>query len=119
MADESPLRDYTCELCISNKRRYLEKILGIQDPYLIPAHELVKNVFPPVTNTDIFNYLVLGTSFCTSQRFKAHKSLDAYKYFICGFVNYLGSKRFDKKFAAVAKVSSQLSQMHGLHSLHL
>ena len=116
MADELPLSDYACELSISNKRRYLKKISGIQDRYLIPAHELVKNVLPP---TDIFNYLVLGTSFCTSQRFKAHKSLDAYKYFICGFVNYLGSKRFDKKFAAVAKVSSQLSQMHGLHSLHL
>jgi len=116
VADESPLSDYACELSISNKRKYLEKILGIQDPYLIPAHELMKNVFPPVTNTDIFNYLVLGTSFCTSQQFNAHKSLDAYKYFICRFVNYFGSKRFDKKFAAVAKVSSHLSLMHGLHS---
>ena len=96
MASDLRLSDYASELSISNKRRYLEKISGIQDPYSIPASELMKNVFPPVTNTDIFNYLVLGHSFCTSQRFKAHKSLDAYKYCLCGFVNYLGSKQFDE-----------------------
>ena len=73
-------------------------------PYLIPASELRNGDFPPVTNTDIFNYLVLGHSFCTSQRFKSHKSLDAFKYFLCGFVKYLGSKRFDGKYAAIAKV---------------
>ena len=111
-ADELPLSDYTREFSISNKRRYLEKLSGIQDPYLIPPSELMKGVFPPVTNTDIFNYLVLGHSFCTSQRFKAHKSLDAYKYFLCGFVNYLGSKRFDKKFAAVAKVNFSYTCNH-------
>jgi len=71
------------------KRRYLEKIAGIQDPYSIAAAELSKDIFPPVTNTDIFNYLVLTTSFWTSQEFKNHKSLDAFKYFLCGFVNYV------------------------------
>ena len=73
MAGDLPLSDYASELSISNKRRCLEKIFGIQDPYLIPASELLKNVFPPVTNTDIFNYLVLGHSFCTLQRFKPIK----------------------------------------------
>jgi len=96
------------ENCQSVIRRYLEKITGIEDPYLITASELRKDDFPPVTNTDIFNYLVLGHSFCTAQQFKAHKSLDAFKYFICGFVNYLGSKRFDGKYAAVAKVHQNL-----------
>jgi len=81
---------------------------GTQDQYLIPVLELMKSVIPPVMNTGIFNYLVLGHSFCTSQQFKAHKSLDAYRYFICGLENYLGLKRFDKKFVAVAKVNSQL-----------
>ena len=56
-ADELPLSDYARELSISNKRRYLEKLSGIQDPYLIPPSDLMKGVFPPaVTNTDIFNY---------------------------------------------------------------
>jgi len=105
MAEGVSLSNYASELSISNKRRYLEKISGIQDPYSIAAAELNKDIIPPVTNTDIFNYLVLGKSFCTSERFKAHKSLDVYKYFICGFVNYLGSKKFDKKFAVLAKAS--------------
>ena len=43
MAGDLPLSDYASELSISNKRRYLEKIFGIQDPYLIPASELMKN----------------------------------------------------------------------------
>ena len=50
-ADELPLSDYARELSISNKRRYLEELSGIQDPYLIPLSELMKGVFPPVTNT--------------------------------------------------------------------
>ena len=51
-ADELPLSDYARELSISNKKRYLEKLSGIQDPYLIPPSELMKGVFPPaVTNT--------------------------------------------------------------------
>ena len=61
-AVELPLSEYVRELSVSNKRRYLEKISsGIhQDPYLIPASELRNGDFPPVTNTDIFNYLVLA-----------------------------------------------------------
>ena len=32
------------------------------------------------------------------------KSLEAYRYFECGFVNYLVSKKFGNKYTAVAKV---------------
>ena len=104
MADGISLSDYARELSVSNKWRYLEKISEIQDLYSIAAAELSKDIFPPVTNTDIFNYFILGTNFCTLQRFKAHKNLDAFKYFLCGFVNYFGSKKVDKKYAVLAKV---------------
>jgi len=60
------LSDYIRELSVSDKRRYPIKTSGIQDLYLIPTSKLRKSDFPPVTNTDIFNYLVLGHSFCTS-----------------------------------------------------
>ena len=36
--------------------------------------------------------------------FKAFKSFDAYKYFMCGFVNCLGSKKIGSKIVTVAKV---------------
>jgi len=64
MAVELPLSDYAHEL---TKRGYLEKILGIKKQYLIPVSELMKSENPPVTNNDIFNCLVLGHKFCTSQ----------------------------------------------------
>ena len=90
VSEDTFLSEYARSLAVSNKRRYLEKIqfqAGIQDSYCIPVHELSKSCIPPVQCVDIFNYLVLGKSFCTSQRFKAFKSLEAYKYFECGFVD--------------------------------
>ena len=59
-----------------------------------------RDVLPPVQlayGTDDFNYLVLGTSFCSTERFKAFKSMDAYKYFECGFVLSVVAKKIDKK----------------------
>ena len=73
------LSEYACELVINDKRRYLATTEV--DPYCIPFAELNKDNLPPVQCTDIFNYLVLDKSFCTSQRFKAFKSMKAYKYF--------------------------------------
>jgi len=68
------------KLIVSDKRRYLEKMADVEsDPYCIPTAELSKEVIPSVQSTDIFTYLALNTSFCTSQMFKAFKSLDAYK----------------------------------------
>ena len=101
---EASLSEYARGLAVSDKRRYMEKISGIKDPYCIVTSELSKGILPPVQCTDIFNYLVIGKSFCTSQRFKAFKSLEAYRYFECGFVQYLGSKKFDSKYAIIAKV---------------
>ena len=58
-------------LKLSDKRRYLTKIADVGDPYCTPSAQLSKEVIPSVTNTDIFNYLALTTSFCTSEMFKA------------------------------------------------
>ena len=111
--DEVRLSEKVSHLVVSDRRRYLEKISAIgKDPYCIPSSELSKDVVPPVQCTDIFNYLVLGKSFCTTENFKAFKSLEAYKYFECGFVEYLGGKVFNEKFVTIAKVSRlQLSCM--------
>ena len=103
------LSKYARGLTISNRRRYLEKISDIGDPYLLPSAELSREVTPPVHCTDIFNYLVLSRSFCTTERFKAFKSLEAYKYFESGFVDLLGSKKTKcNKFVTVGKVSQAM-----------
>ena len=69
------LGDYEHRLIISDKRRYLEKTFAIEvDPYCILFAELNKDNLPPVPCIDVFNYLVLDKSFCTSQKLKAFKS---------------------------------------------
>ena len=83
--DKVGLSDKVNHLAVSDKRRYLEKIsvIGKADPYCIPSSELSKDVVPPVQCTNIFNYLVLGKSFRTMEKFKAFKSLEA-GVWICG-----------------------------------
>ena len=66
--------DYVKKLSIANKRSYLEKTKDIGDPY---AYTLDQEDLTPVMSFDIFNNLVFTASFCTSERFKAYKSLDA------------------------------------------
>ena len=68
------LSKYARSLTVSNRKRYLEKISDIRDPYLLPSAELSREVMPSVQCIDIFNYLVLLRSFCTTERFKAFKS---------------------------------------------
>ena len=69
------------------KIRYLEKIsmIGDVDPFVGPPGECV-NVIPPVEASDLVSYLVLQTSFVTAKQFKAHKSMEAYNQFVCGWV---------------------------------
>ncbi len=41
---------------------------------------------PPVEACDLVSYLVLQTSFITAKQFKAHKSLESYNQFVCGWI---------------------------------
>ena len=56
-------------------------------------------------STDIFNYLVLSTSFYTSERFKAYESMDAYKYFLSGFVSSVTARKIEQKYVVFGQVS--------------
>lgn len=82
------------------RQRYDEKIKEIDDidPYSVPSsiwerHAEVK--WPQVTDVDIYDYLVTRTSSYTYQQMKAYKSLEAYNYFISGFVLDMGLMRLD------------------------
>lgn len=97
----SSKKDHSSNLSVSDKRRYIEKTNDIGDPYLYEASTLSEDSLPPVMSTDIFNYLVLATSFCTPDRFK---SLDAYKYFASGFVNSVAGRLLEDNFVVVGKV---------------
>ena len=84
------LSKYAGELTISDKRRYLKKIEDIVDPYFYESCEY--RLIYSVRSTDIHNYFVLSTSFCTGERFKAYKSMDSYTYFASGFVSKVGEE---------------------------
>lgn len=92
MAKLSP---YAEKLCDAAKKRYLEKLelTDSVDPFLLSNPASLKSLtnvipqsLPPVEASDLVSYLVLQTSFLTPKQFKAHKSLEAYNQFVCGWV---------------------------------
>ena len=93
---ENTLSEYTKTLDPKTKRRYVDKISlcdGI-DPYMMKSKEFSQdfNDLPAIEFPDISNYLVIHTSFYTGKQMKAFKSLEAYNYFVCGWVHDVGIK---------------------------
>ena len=91
---ESP---YCMELEPVSRHRYKELIdryVG-RDPYLMKMSEFSVDLkdLPTVEAVDITNYLVLQTSHYTKQQMKAYKSMEAYNFFVSGWVHNLGTKR--------------------------
>ncbi|XP_055622158.1 uncharacterized protein LOC129765758 [Toxorhynchites rutilus septentrionalis] len=87
------------------KARYAEKIKKFcfgYDPYQWMQHEYSKSALPKnVTYYDLVEYLVNRESPYTRKCFKAFKSLDAYKNFKAGWVQFLGSRYVDSGFCIV------------------
>ena len=52
LREEASLSKYAQELSVSDKRRYVEKISGLQDPYGIVSSELSKDVIPCTHHCD-------------------------------------------------------------------
>ena len=75
---------YAENLSDEAKARYL-KMLGGLDPFVgLPGAPT--EAVPPVDASDLVAYVVLQTHFITTQKFKAHKSLEAYNQFVSGWV---------------------------------
>ena len=88
MATKYKLSKYASQLEGIEKERYRKKsFLFRDDPYNMVFDEqgLPRNVSP----VDVHEYLVNKKSFCTSNEFKAFKSLEAYKLYESGWVQYL------------------------------
>ena len=75
----------------------------------IKGKHLEADCLPPVESTDLLFYLVLETSFCTQQQFKAFRSLEAYNQMVSGFTasiqfNSIQGHIIGKKFIVLAEV---------------
>ncbi|EDO30929.1 predicted protein [Nematostella vectensis] len=88
--------EYYSSLAGPTKERYREKVnLCGFDPYLLKPSQCSDDLadFPCVEYPDIVNYLVLQTSWATGQQMKAYKSLEAYNFFVSGWVNSILTKK--------------------------
>ena len=111
MAKLSP---YTEKLNEEAKKRYLDQlglICGV-DPFLLISNPASLRSFttpqclPPVEASDLVSYLVLQTSFLTPKQLKAHKSLEAYNQFVCGWVKDVRAWSLDGKSVVTGRVST-------------
>ena len=99
------LSEYSKALEVHVKQRYLQKILIIGvDPASIPSEEFHPECLPPIEAVDLLGYLVLETSYCIKQQFKAFKSLEAYNHMVSGFVTSVRGRIISEKCVVVAKV---------------
>ena len=102
---KQPSSEYFDGLSVTDKQRYLEKTKDTGDPYCFSLDSLSGEDLPAIRSHNLFNYLGLSTSFCTSDSFKVYKSMESYKYFISGFVSNVRAKRFSERYVVLGKVS--------------
>ena len=99
-------------LAIDIQERYKIKIAQCEgtDSYTVKKSDLSYEIddYPTMSFPDICNYLVLQTSlFYTTKQMKAYKSMEAYNYFISGWVKEIGTKRLQNNSALlIGRVSN-------------
>ena len=99
------LSKYATSLETHVKLRYLQKISAINvDPATIPSEQFDPECLPSIEHPDLFSYLVLHTSYYTSNQFKNYKSLEAYNQVVSGFVASVKGCVVSGKHVVVAKV---------------
>lgn len=110
MAETQCVSSYFDGLSTEAKSRYKQKIscIGGVDPFVgAVVGESTSDVIP-VDACDLVSYLVLQTSFITSEQFKARKGLQAYNQFVCGWVKDVNSQKICGKYLVTGRVSSLL-----------
>ena len=83
------------KICLISGEDFSCRLNGI-DPIGGCIREPVEAV-PPVDPSDLVSYLVLQTDFITTKQFKAHKSLEAYNQFVCGWIKDVCIWRVSRK----------------------
>ena len=84
------LPKYRETLALEGRKSYDEELKLIEniDPYNVSNFLFSDSMelWPEIEFPDIANYLLFSTSSYTKEQLKAYKSLDAYKYFVAGWV---------------------------------
>lgn len=109
----SPILSAYCDkLDPLTKKRYIEKVkvCGF-DPYELKKSQFKDELklWPSIEYPDIVNYLLVQTSWATKEQMKAYKSLDAYNFFVSGWVHSVLVKEVQPDKVLVFSRVSQLS----------
>ena len=93
------------------KAHYKEKISLINgnDPFGKVVGGENFNGVVPVDACDLVSYLVLQTSFITSEQFKARKGLEAYNQFVCGWIKDVSTIKILGKYLTTGRVRCSAS----------
>ena len=105
-SNSSQLSSYFEGLNKEAKARYNEKIALIDgnDPFRKVVGGEIYDGVVPVDACDLVSYLVLQTSFVTSEQFKARKGLEAYNQLACGWINDVSTKKISGKYLTTGRV---------------
>ena len=97
------------------------------DPYTLKKENLNFDTecFSKISYPDIVNYLLFAPSPVTAEELKCYKSIEAYNYFLCGWVKEIATKSFkDESCVILGKVSKFYSfksskHLHGYYKKYL
>ena len=97
------------------------KLCDGKDQYTLKKCDCFYDIgdYPAVTFPDISNYLVLQTSFYTAKQMGAFKSVEAYNFFISGWVKEVGTKVLNNNYRhKVGKVNA-INSLKELYYLYI
>ena len=102
--------DYWLTLDAATKARYREKVLCGFDPYKVKKGDYSEDfgLLPAVQYPDIVNYFVLQCSWETMKEMKAFMAIEAYNFFVSGWVNSLLVKKVTKSDVDAVVVYSRV-----------
>lgn len=107
------LSNYASGLAPNCRVRYLQKLKTLGN--IDPLNEEILSEFvtldpkkvtdlPDLQYPDIYNYLINTNSAYTSEKLKAYKSLESYKYFVAGWVRSVAVMKTNAVYVLLAKV---------------
>ena len=97
-----------------NKNLTLENHVKLPDPYSLTTDWCNDpSKLPDVSFADIYMYLIHTPSEFTHEKLKAHKSLEAYNFFICGHVQNVGLREVKNRRYYFLRSSVLPSQRQG------
>ena len=86
--------------------RYLMKCSEIGfDPYKLAKEDFDDEMMPPTSYPDIVNYFLYKKSFYTEDNMNCYKSLEAYNFFVSGWIKEIKTKKLKDYILLMGKVS--------------